>query len=184
VKGTQKYPDEDRIRSPVTGHRSRLSIIVAMARNRVIGAKGVIPWHLPDELKRFKQITMGHHIVMGRKTWESLGRPLPGRTSVVVTHQPGYRAPGAVVAHSLDEALAQSAGDDEIFVIGGAELYAQALPRAGRLYLTSVDAEVEGDTYMPEVDLGHWREITSEPFPANELHAFPYRCSVYERIRS
>ena len=98
-----------------------------MASNRVIGANGAIPWHLPEELKRFKSLTMGHHIIMGRKTWESIGRLLPGRTTVIVTRQPGYRVPGAIVAHSLDEAIAACGDDDEIFVIGGAELYAQAL---------------------------------------------------------
>lgn len=153
-----------------------------MARNRVIGAKGTIPWHLPNELKRFRSITMGHHLIMGRRTWESIGRPLPGRTSVVVTRQRGYRAPGAVVAHSLDEAIARCGGDDEIFVIGGAELYAQALPRATRLYLTLVEADVEGDTWMPDLDGSGWRETASESFAANERHAHPYRCSVHERI--
>lgn len=159
----------------------RLSIIGAMARNRVIGARGAIPWRLPGELRRFRNITMGHHLIMGRKTWESIGRPLPGRTSVIVTRQPGYRAPGAVVAHSLDEAIAACRGDEEIFVIGGAELYAQALPRASRLYLTVVEADVEGDTWMPELDASIWRETASESFVADERHAFPYRCSIHER---
>ncbi|HET9403872.1 MAG TPA: dihydrofolate reductase, partial [Burkholderiales bacterium] len=107
-----------------------------MSRNRVIGAGNAIPWHLPEELKRFKRITLGHHIIMGRKTWDSIGRPLPGRTTVIVTRQHGYGVPGAKIAHSLDEAIAACGDDSEIFVIGGAELYAQALPRAGRLYLT------------------------------------------------
>jgi len=155
-----------------------------MARSRVIGARGAIPWHLPNELKRFRNITMGHHLIMGRKTWESIGRPLPGRTSVVVTRQRGYRAPGAVVAHSLDEAVALCGDDEEIFVIGGAELYAQALPRASHLYLTLVEADVEGDTRMPALDSRGWREIASECFAADERHAHPYRCSVHERIGS
>jgi dihydrofolate reductase len=153
-----------------------------MARNGVIGAKGAIPWHLPNELKRFRSITMGHHLIMGRRTWESIGRPLPGRTSVVVTRQRGYRAPGVVIAHSLDEAIARCGGDDEIFVIGGAELYAQALARATRLYRTLVEADVEGDTWMPELDGSGWRETASESFAADERHAHPYRCSVHERI--
>jgi len=153
-----------------------------MSRNRVIGAKGAIPWHLPEELKRFKQLTMGHHIIMGRKTWESIGRPLPGRTSVIVTRQAGYSASGAIVTHSLDEAISKCGNDDEVFVIGGAELYALALARAGRLYLTLVDADVEGDTYMPQIETGKWREIASGSFPANNRHAFPYQCVTYERI--
>jgi len=126
---------------------------------------------------------MGHHIIMGRKTWESIGRPLPGRTSVVVTRQSGYRARGAIVARSLDEAVAACRGDEEIFVIGGAQLYAQALPRASRLYLTVVEAELEGDTRMPEYDATAWHETASESFAADERHAYPYRCSIHERTR-
>ena len=161
---------------------SRLSIIVAMSRNRVIGANGAIPWHLPEELKRFKSVTMGHHIVMGRKTWESIGRPLPGRTTVIVSRQPGYSVPGAKTAHSLDAAVAACGDDSEIFVIGGAELYAQALPRANRLYLTTVDAEIPGDTAMPAFDAGDWREVSSISFAPDERHRYPFRCVVYERI--
>ena len=161
-----------------------MSIIVAMARNRVIGANGAIPWHLPEDLKRFKNLTLGHHIIMGRKTWESIGRPLPGRTTVIVTRQRGYRAPGALIAHSLEEAIAACRDDEEIFVIGGAELYAQALPRAGRLYLTTVEAEVAGDTTMPEFDAGGWREVSSMSFVPDERHRYPFRCAVYERTKN
>jgi dihydrofolate reductase len=161
----------------------RLSLVVAMARNRVIGADGAIPWRLPEELKRFKALTAGHHIIMGRKTWESIGRPLPGRASVVVTRQRGYRAPGALVTHSLDDAITACGGDTEIFVIGGAALYAQALPLVNRLYLTTVDAEVSGDTFMPEFDFGRWREVSSRSFAADERHRYPFRCAVYERIQ-
>ncbi|MBI2296541.1 MAG: dihydrofolate reductase [Betaproteobacteria bacterium] len=163
--------------------QSRLSIIVAMARNRVIGAKGAIPWRLPDELKRFKALTMGHHVIMGRKTWESIGRPLPGRASVVVTRQRGYRAPGALVVHSLEDAVAVCGGDKEAFVIGGAELYAQALPLADRLYLTTVDADIPGDTYLPEFESSGWREVSAESFAADERHRYPFRCAVYDRNR-
>jgi len=169
--------------SPIPRPPSRVSIIVAMSRNRVIGAAGAIPWHLPEELKRFKRLTMGHHIIMGRKTWESIGRPLPGRASVVVTRQPDYRAPGALVMPSLDDAIAACTGDSEIFVIGGAELYAQALPRAGRLYLTLVDADVAGDTLMPEVRAADWKEIATESFGADDRHPHPFRCAVLERAR-
>ena len=152
-----------------------------MARNRVIGANGAIPWHLPEELKRFKRLTLGHHIVMGRKTWESIGRLLPGRTTVIVTRQRGYQAPGAKVAHSLDDALTACAGDDEIFVIGGAELYAQALGRARRLYLTTVNADVAGDTLMPDIAPGDWREVAAEKFAADARHRYSFRCATYER---
>jgi len=153
-----------------------------MSRNRVIGANGAIPWHLPEELKRFKSVTMGHHIVMGRKTWESIGRRLPGRTTVIVSRQRGYSAPGAKIAHSLDAAVAACGDDSEIFVIGGAELYAQALPRANRLYLTTVDAEIPGDTAMPAFDAGDWREVSSMSFATDQRHRYPFRCVVYERI--
>ena len=153
-----------------------------MARNRVIGAGGGIPWHLPDELKRFKRLTLGHHIIMGRRTWESIGRLLPGRTTVIVTRQRGYPAPGARVVHSLDDAIAASGADDELFVIGGAELYAQALPRAERLYLTVVDADIAGDVFMPDYAPGDWQAVSSDSFPADERHRYPYRCTVYERI--
>ena len=154
-----------------------------MAKNRVIGANGAIPWHLPEELKRFKALTMGHHLIMGRKTWESIGRLLPGRETVIVTRQPGYSVPGATIAHSLDQAIAACGDDREIFVIGGAELYAQALARAGRLYLTTVEADVAGDTFMPEFDAGGWREASSVSYAMDERHRYPFQCVTYERIR-
>jgi dihydrofolate reductase len=155
-----------------------------MARNRVIGAHGKIPWHLPNELQLFKRITMGHHIIMGRKTFESIGRLLPGRTTVIVTRQRGYTVPGAIVANSLDAAIAACGDDEEVFVIGGGELYRDALPRARRIYLTTVDAEPAGDTFMPEFDPRAWREASAESFGADERHAFAYRFSVLERLPS
>jgi dihydrofolate reductase len=155
-----------------------------MARNRVIGASNAIPWHLPEELKRFKRITLGHHIIMGRKTWDSIGRTLPGRTTVIITRQRDYRVPGAKIAHSLDEAIAACGDDSEFFVIGGAELYAQALPRAGRLYLTTVEAEVAGDTSMPDFDAGDWREVSSMSFAPDVRHQYPFHCVTYERVRN
>lgn len=153
-----------------------------MARNRVIGANGAIPWRLPNELKLFKSVTMGHHIIMGRKTYESIGRLLPGRTTVIVTRQQDYRVDGAVIAHSLQDAVAASAGDDEIFVIGGGELYQAALPLADRVYLTVVDAEPEGDTFMPQMAPAQWREHSSQEFPADDRHQHSYRFMVYDRI--
>ena len=155
-----------------------------MARNRVIGAGGRIPWHLPEELKRFKRLTLGHPVVMGRKTWESIGRLLPGRATVIVTRQRGYRVPGAKVVHSLEAAIAACGMDEEIFVIGGAELYAQALPRAGRLYLTTVDTEVAGDAFMPEIAPGDWREVAAESFTADTRNPHSFRCVTYERVRN
>ena len=153
-----------------------------MSRNRVIGANGAIPWHLPEELKRFKALTMGHHIVMGRKTWESIGRLLPGRETVIVTRQAGYRVPGATIVNSLDGAIAACGADPEIFVIGGAEIIAEALPATDRIYLTTVDTEVAGDTFMPEFDMRAWREVSSEPVAADERNRHAFRVTTYERI--
>lgn len=134
-----------------------VSLIVAMDEGRLIGRAGGLPWHIPEEMRAFKRITMGHPCVMGRKTWESLKRPLPGRLNVIVTRQPDFRAEGALVTSSLERALAACATrrdewGDEVFVIGGAELYRLALPLAGRLYLTRVEGRFAGDTYFPEFD--------------------------------
>jgi dihydrofolate reductase len=155
----------------------KISLIVAMARNRVIGANNSIPWHVPGEQKLFKQITMGHHIVMGRKTWESIGRLLPGRTTVIVTRQRDFAVPGAIVAHSLHDAINAAARDDEIFVIGGAELFRAALPLADRIHLSLIDAEPEGDVLMPVLELREWKEIESLDHPG-------FRYSLLERVRS
>jgi dihydrofolate reductase len=129
-----------------------------MARNRVIGIDNTLPWRLPEDLKHFKALTMGHHIVMGRKTYESIGKPLPGRTTVIVTRDPAYRVEGCVTAHSIDAAIAACAGDTEIFFVGGAELYAQVLSRADRLYLTEIQADYTGDAWFPAFDRASWRE--------------------------
>ena len=169
--------------SALTPRPSRISIIVAMARNRVIGANGAIPWHLPEELKLFKSLTMGHHLIMGRKTYESIGRLLPGRTTVIVSRQPGYRVPGATVAHSVGDAIAACAGDDETFVIGGEEIFRAALPLANRLYITTVDAEIPGDTYMPEINESQWRETASQSFPADARNRYAFRFASHERIQ-
>jgi dihydrofolate reductase len=158
-----------------------ISIIAAMAKNRVIGAHNAIPWHLPGELKMFKSITMGHHIVMGRNTWESIGRLLPGRTTVIVSRQHDYKIAGAIVAPSLDDAIAACGDDDEIFVIGGGQLYAAALPRANRIYLTEVDAVVDGDTYMPDIDLTDWRASAIKTHAADDKNPYSYKLTVYDR---
>ena len=162
-------------------HTSRISLLVAMARNRVIGANNAIPWHLPNELKLFKTLTMGHHIVMGRKTYESINRLLPGRTTVIVTRQRDYTVPGAIVVHSIDEALEACRGDSEIFVIGGADIFRDALPLADRLYLTIVDAEPAGDTLMPEFDMSDWQETSAQSFAADGKHQYAYRAAVLDR---
>lgn len=162
--------------------KPRLSLIVAMAKNRIIGANGKIPWHLPNELQLFKSVTMGHHIIMGRKTYESINRLLPGRTTVIVTRQKNYSIPGAKIAHTLDEAVALCAGDSEIFVIGGGELYRAAMPRADRLYLTVVDAEPVGDTRMPEFDPAQWRISSTQRYTKDERHAHDYRFEIHDRV--
>jgi dihydrofolate reductase len=161
----------------------RLSLIVAMARNGVIGANGAIPWKLPDEQQLFKRLTMGHHIVMGRKTYESIGRLLPGRTTVIVTRQKDFAVPGAIVAHSLADAINAAARDDEVFVIGGADLFRAALPLADRLHVTTVEAEPEGDAFMPEIDLSEWREVTVETHAVDGKHAYSYTYKLYERLK-
>ena len=161
-----------------------VSLIVAMSKNGVIGDQGRIPWHLPAELQRFKRITMGHHIVMGRRTWESIGRLLPGRKTVVVTRNPAYAVPGAIVTDSLQAAIASCLYEEEVFVIGGAELFREALPIADRLYLTVVDAEVPGDTVMPEIDFGEWQAEETDAVPADDRNPLPYRFTRYQRQRA
>ena len=152
-----------------------------MAKNRVIGANNAIPWHLPGELKMFKTITLGHHIIMGRNTWESIGRLLPGRTTVVVTRRHDYTIAGAIVAATLDGAIAACGNDSEIFVIGGAQLYAAAIPRTDRIYLTEVDAEVAGDTYMPDLDLAQWHPHAVTAHAADDKNRYGYKLTVYDR---
>jgi dihydrofolate reductase len=170
----------------------KISLVVAMAENGVIGRGGNppfdLPWHLPADLQRFKRLTTGHVIVMGRKTFESIGRPLPRRRSVVITRDPGYRYGGpfprgssVTVVHGFDEALAAAADEDEVFVVGGAEVFARALPRAERLYLTRVHAEVEGDVRFPRLDRGAFQLAESERHEADERHAHPFSFELWER---
>ena len=149
----------------------RVHLVAALARNRVIGRGGKMPWHLSADLKRFKTLTMGRPILMGRKTWEAIGRPLPGRESVVVTRQAGYEAPGAVVVPSLDAALAHAkrAGAKDAFVIGGGEIYRLALPLADVLHLTLIDRDYEGDATFPAWDASAWRETSREPHEEDGL---------------
>ena len=137
-----------------------ISIIVAMSNNRIIGLNNRMPWHLSADLKRFKKITMGSPILMGRKTFESIGRPLPGRTNIIVTRNPNYRQEGCLIAHSLDEAIAIGCRlADEIFIIGGSELYKAVLGKAKTIHLTLIKKEFEGDTFFPEINWNNWTEI-------------------------
>ena len=161
----------------------RLSIIAAMSANRVIGSHNDLPWRLPADLKRFKSLTMGHHLIMGRKTFESIGQPLPGRTTVVITHQTGYAPEGVLVAHSVEQALQMAAGDDEVFVAGGAQIYQLLFPRADRLYLTSIHEEFEGDTDFPEFEESDWQLNSEEKHEPDEKNLYPYTFLIYERLR-
>jgi dihydrofolate reductase len=146
-------------------HRNRphISLVAAVASNGIIGANGQLPWNLPEDLRHFKKLTLGHPIIMGRRTWESLHKPLPGRQNIVVTTTQGYEAPGASVAHSLDAALALCAGESKAFVIGGNRLFADSLPIADELVLTEIYKDYEGDTWFPDYDRGQWRESQREP---------------------
>ena len=160
----------------------RVSLIVAMARNGVIGRAGALPWKLSADLKRFKALTMGHTIVMGRKTYESLGRVLPGRTMVVVTSRERLQAPVAVrVATSLDAALQIASEESELFVIGGGEIFELALPRANRMYVTWVEADIAGDVMFPRVNWQDWREISRESHFADARNEYDTTFVVYER---
>lgn len=158
-----------------------ISIIVAIARNGVIGSGNNLIWHISEDLRRFKAITTGHPVVMGRKTYESIGRPLPNRTNVVITRQSDFKAEGCVVVHSLQEAIQQFAEDEEVFIIGGGSIYAEALPLTKRIYLTEVDADYEGDTYFPQWDRSSWQLIAQEHFARGEKFAQPFAFLTYER---
>ena len=143
-------------------NHQRIYLVAAVAANGVIGREGRLPWHLPEDLKHFKRLTLGHPIIMGRRTWESLGGPLPGREHIVVTRTAGYEAPGAAVASSLDAALALCAGEPVVFVIGGRELFAEALALAAGLVLTEIHRDYQGDTCFPPYDRSRWRETQRE----------------------
>jgi dihydrofolate reductase len=162
---------------------TRFSLIVAMTRQGVIGRGGTLPWKLSSDLKRFKALTMGHHLLMGRKTFESLGRVLPGRTSIVISRQAGYQTPPAVlVAHELDEAIRLATGDDEVFIIGGGEIFRVAQPRANRMYVTWVEAAIEGDTLFPAWNPAEWQLVSSERHSADEKNEYDTTFCIYDRI--
>jgi dihydrofolate reductase len=151
------------------------SLVVAMDSNGVIGREGALPWRLPADLAHFKRVTMGHPVLMGRRTHESIGKPLPGRANIVITHQRDYAAPGCEVAHSLDEAWKLVGEAKEVSVIGGTSLFAETLPVADVIHLTEVQAEVEGDTWFPPFDRSQWIEREVARHPADERHAYPMR---------
>ena len=168
----------------------RLAVIVAAAENGVIGRNNTLPWHLPEDLRYFKRVTMGKPIVMGRKTFESIGRPLPGRTNIVITRNRAYLAAGIKVVSSLDEALSLAGdialidGVEELVVIGGAEIYRTAIPRADRLYITEVHAEVEGDALLPDIDWENWLEVGRERHAAGDTNPHDYSFVTYNRAEN
>lgn len=158
-----------------------ICLVAARAANGVIGRNNALPWHLPADLKRFKALTMGHPVVMGRKTHESIGRPLPGRRNLVITRNRAYRAPGCEIVHSLDEAIAACRGSPQLFIIGGAELYREALPRAHCLEFTEIGADFEGDAVFPALCMSAWRETAREIHSDAAGIAFRYDFVRYER---
>ena len=159
----------------------RRSLVVAMSQNRVIGRDNALPWRLPADLAYFKRVTLGHPVVMGRRTWESIGKPLPGRLNIVVSRQSGYGAPGCVVVDSLDAAWAAAGTAEEVSIIGGTTLFEETLPIADTIHLTEVLADVEGDTYFPPFDRGRWTETEVMRQPADDRHAYPFRIVRLER---
>jgi dihydrofolate reductase len=161
-----------------------VSLIVAMDEEGGIAKDGQIPWHLSADLKRFKALTMSHHIIMGRKTCESIGRALPGRTNIVLTRSKGYNLPGCIVVRSLEEALelAESQGESEVFVIGGGEVYALSLQMANRIYLTRVHAITGCDVFFPKLDVGHWKDVQPVIEIQDDISSHPFSFHVLERV--
>jgi len=158
-----------------------VTLIVAVADSGVIGRDNALPWRLPEDLKRFKRLTLGKPVVMGRKTFESIGKPLPGRRNIVVTRDPNYRREGIEVVNGIDAALRATGGALEIMVIGGAELFRELLPRAGRVHLTRVHGDVAGDVVWPALDDREWRVVEREEYAADERHAFAMTFEVWEK---
>ncbi len=161
-----------------------LSLVVAASSNNVIGRDGGLPWHLPDDLRQFKRLTMGKAVIMGRSTYESIGRPLPDRRNIVMTRNADYVADGCDVVSSVSEAIDAVEGAEEAMIIGGGQVYRDFLPLADRIYLTRVQAEVEGDTYFPEIDEATWRLVSSEHHGADEKHRYAFDVMVFERRRN
>jgi len=160
-----------------------ISLIAAMDRNRLIGADGRLPWHLPADLAHFKRVTMGKPVLMGRRTFESIGRPLPGRHNIIVSRDPAYRAEGCTVVHSVEAGLGGAGLAPEVMVIGGASLYAQCLARAHRLYLTLVDGAFAGDTFFPAWDSRTWRELERQDHAPDERNPFAYSFVTMEKVQ-
>jgi dihydrofolate reductase len=162
----------------------RISLLVAMDENRGIGIENRLPWHISTDLKRFKSLTMGHCLLMGRKTYESIGRALPGRKMIVITRNHSYQADGCLIAHSIDEGLkiAATSRESEVFVIGGGEIFSQTINSAERLYLTRIHTQVDSDVYFPVIDDSQWRQIESTTYPAGEKDQYPHTYCVLEKL--
>ncbi len=158
-----------------------LSLIAAVSENQVIGKHNQLVWHLPADMRFFKNTTMGHTLIMGRKTFESFGKPLPGRKSIVITRQKYWQYEGVEIVHSLEEAIKAAPHDEEVFIVGGAEIYRLALPLCEKMYLTIVHHQFEGDTFFPPVDFSQWHLISEEKHPSNEKHAYAFSIREYER---
>ena len=160
-----------------------ISIIVAMAKNRTIGINNTLPWRCPEDLRHFKALTMGHHMIMGRKTFDSIGKPLPGRTTVVVTRDQQLSIAGCLIAHSLPAALATSSNDSQIFIVGGAEIYSQAMEYADTLYITEIQQDVQGDAWFPGFDRSEWQESSREIRHQETPQPLEYHFVTYRRKR-
>ena len=162
----------------------RLSIVAAVSENLVIGANGQLPWKLPADLERFRNLTMGHHLLIGRKTFASIGRPLPGRTTVVITRQPDYAPPQVLVAHALEEAVQMARRDEEGFIAGGAQIYRQTISWVDRIYLTVIHQKFSGDTYFPHYDETQWQLISREDHEADERNPYRYSFLTLEKEKT
>jgi dihydrofolate reductase len=163
-----------------------ISLIAALTNNRVIGKNNDLPWHLPDDMKYFMQTTKAHHVIMGRKNYQSIPdkfRPLPNRTNIVVTRQKDFSAPGCLIVNSIAEGieLARTSGEKELFIIGGSEIYSQSMAYANQLYLTEIDTRLDGDTYFPTFDKAEWQEISRQHHEADARHAYPFDFVVYKK---
>lgn len=159
---------------------SKISLIVAVAQNGIIGTGGTMPWHITEDFRHFKEVTLGHSVIMGRKTYESIGRPLPRRRNIVITRNTDLRIEGCEMAPSLEAAVAMCEGEEEVFIIGGGQIYHQAMPLAHKLYITHVGVDVEGDTRFPEID-GSWCEVKREEFARGKDFEHPFAFVDYER---
>ena len=167
--------------SSILNPQSCISLIVAMAKNRTIGVNNTLPWRCPEDLKHFKTLTMGHHMIMGRKTFESIGKPLPGRTTVVVTRDRTLMIEGCMMAHSLPDAIAACTNDEQVFIVGGAEIYTQSLDYVDNLYITEIQQEIDGDAHFPAFEQSQWLEVSREVRHQETPQALEYHFITYHR---